>query len=138
MSKLTFHNLSSLIPSMNSANIDKEHFSFHYAKHKIDCILSFSHQNYELLVAVHLINFGFVVPIIRNQQGLYIAEITEDIYYSFCRVLGLSYQKDNFTSNVLLNLLSTDCSHVESNVRFLSIFLQTVHSTLLSYMSALN
>ena len=105
-SKLRFDNLKQLVPSMIKSGIEKEHFSFIYAKQKIDCIFSFTQYGYELLVGVHEINFGFVVTIIQNRNGDYIAEITDQDYINFCKALHLSYKNDGFSSNTLLKLLS--------------------------------
>ena len=105
-SKLRFNNLKQLVPSMIDNEVEKEHFSFVYAKQKIDCVFSFKQYDYELLVGVHEINFGFVVNITQNKNGDYIAEITEQDYKGFCKALHLSYKKDGFNSNTLLKLLS--------------------------------
>ena len=40
-SKLRFNNLKQLVPSMIDNEVEKEHFSFVYAKQKIDCVFSF-------------------------------------------------------------------------------------------------
>ncbi len=106
MSKLKFPNLKSLVPDMESKKVEKEHFSFNYAKQRIDCVFCICSGHYELLVGVHTLNFGFVVIIVKNSAGEYVAEITDDQYVQFCRVLNLSYKGDGFTSNKLLMLLS--------------------------------
>lgn len=117
MSKLTYYNLEKLIPSMKSLDIDKEHFSFTYAKHRIDCIFAFTNEKYELLVGIHTINYGFVVQIEKNKNGKYIAEINEDIYRSFCNALHLSYQNDSFSTNTLLNLLSKNIPTTSAGIK---------------------
>jgi len=116
MSKLTFDNLNNLIPSMKSFDINKEHFQFTYAGHTIDCVLCFTENNYELLAAIHNLNYGFCVEIYQNRYGKYIAEIDDDIYKTFSKTLGLSYSKDGFTSNKLLTLLSSHIPNISKGV----------------------
>lgn len=117
MSKLTFPNLSTLIPDMMNNHLDKEHFAFNYSNQTIDCILSFSNGHYELLVGIHALNYGFVVTIYQNGVGAYVAEITDNVYRDFCRVLNLSYRGDGFTSNTLLKLLSSHIPPASSGVK---------------------
>ena len=38
LSKLKFPNLKSLVLDMEKNKVEKEHFSFNYAKQKIDCV----------------------------------------------------------------------------------------------------
>ena len=108
VSKLTFPNISDLVPTMRMSAVDKEHFSFPYARQTIDCILSLCEKGCELLVGVHMLNFGFVVPIMRNKRGLYIGELSDNDYNAFCRALGLTFRGDGFSSNTLLKLLSSN------------------------------
>lgn len=107
MSKLTFPHLDTLVPDMLDKGVDKEHFAFDYSKQTIDCVFGFNNGRYELLVGIHALNFGFVVDIYKNTSGLYVAEISDESYLDFCRILNLSYRGDGFTSNKLLVLLSS-------------------------------
>lgn len=117
MSKLKFPHLQSLVPDMEQKGIDKEHFVFTYSKRTIDCVFCICHINYELLVGVHSINFGFAVNIKRNRMGEYVAEITDEDYIRFCRALNLTYRGDGFTSNTLLCLLSEHIPTKSTGVR---------------------
>lgn len=117
MSKLTFPHLDTLVPDMLNKGIYKEHFAFNYSRQTLDCIFSFSNNRYELLVGIHELNYGFVVTIYQSGGGSYIAEITDDTYKEFCRVLNLSYRGDGFTSNTLLNLLSSHIPPISNGIR---------------------
>lgn len=117
MSKLTFQKMQSLIPDMEAKGVEKEHFSFAYAKQTIDCILAFTKSGYELLVGVHALNFGFVVPIVQNKNKDYIVELTDEDYLRFCKALKLSYRNDGFTSNTLLKLLSNKIPEKSSGIK---------------------
>jgi len=102
-SKLTFRSLRDLVTDMKFKRVDKERFSFTYAKQTFDCILSFRGDEYELLVGIHALNYGFVVDI----NSRYVATLKERDYYNLRGRLGLTFNSDHFTSNVLLNLLSS-------------------------------
>ncbi|QFJ56141.1 DUF6037 family protein [Pseudobutyrivibrio xylanivorans] len=117
MSKLKFPNLKYLVPDMEKNKVEKEHFSFNYAKQKIDCVFCICNVHYELLVGVHMLNFGFVVNIEKNSAGEYVAEITDEQYVQFCRALNLSYKGDGFTSNKLLMLLAENTPSCSSGIR---------------------
>ena len=125
MSKLTFHNLRQLVPDMKIKGIEKEHFAFSYARQTIDCIFCFCGEHFELLVGVHVLNFGFVLTITRNYKGDYIAELTDDDYITFCNRLNLTYKNDGFTSNTLLKLLS---SHVPIKSSGVNVTYETMRS----------
>lgn len=107
MSKLTFYSAKELAIDMQAKGVEKEHFAFTYAEQTLDCIFSKMDKYYELLVAVHTLNFGFIVTLIQSNTGNFIAEITDDDYFNFCKAMNLSYKGDGFNSNTLLNLLSS-------------------------------
>lgn len=116
MSKLTFVNLNHLIPDMTSKHVEKEHFSFFFAKRTIDCVFCICKGHFELLVGIHAANFGFVVNIDQNKNGNYIAELDDDDYFGFCGAVHLSYAKDGFISSTLLKLLSSHIPMVSKGI----------------------
>ncbi len=101
---------------MSRKEVEKERFQFQYANHVVDCIFSASSEHYELIIAVHDVNYGFVVEIYQNANGMFIAEIDDEIYNGFCNALGLSYSVDHFTSNALLVLLSNHIPTISAGV----------------------
>ncbi len=91
-----------LIKDMNKNNIDKEHYTFVYNKLKFDVILSILNTGYEILIAIHTHNWGCVL----SMNEYYWIEIPNEIYFSLCDVLKLSWNKDHFNSSKFLQLLS--------------------------------
>lgn len=96
------HDLIPLIDDMKLNNIDKEHYFFDYNNFRFDVILSITHQGYEILVAVHTHNWGCVL----NMNKYYNIEISNEVYFSLCKLLNLNWSKNHFSSAAFLQLLS--------------------------------
>ena len=82
-----------LLKDMQANKIDKEHYSFTYNGREFDVIVSFASLGYEILVAIHSLNWGCVLQMDNNLN----IEMSNNDYFTLCRILG-SLQANSFTS----------------------------------------
>lgn len=113
---LTLEPLKTLVVDMRAKSVEKEHFSFVYARMTFDCIFAFCANEYELLIGIHSENFGLIIPV--NER--FVAALSAANYYALRDVLKLTAKGDGFTSNIFLKLLSSKIPCCSSGVHIAS------------------
>lgn len=118
MSKLRMPALELLVADMERNNAKKDNFPLQYAKYNFDVVVSIISGGYQLLVGVLILNLAIIVNVNKN----FVAELTDDAYRTLRDTLRLFPNKDHFTSDVFLKVLSSNipekysgrnCSHTD-------------------------
>ncbi len=102
-----------LTTDMKNNNIDKEHYEFGYNGFHFDVILSVREHGYEILVAIHLENWGCVLSMDNN----FYADMPDRDYYALRDILNLNWNEHHFNSSGFLRLLSENAPRVSARQR---------------------
>ena len=102
MTNFNFNTYRALVKDMNLHNIEKEHFSFQYAKLIFDVIFSITSTGYDMLIGIKSKNFAFCLELDEDFNTTF----ESTIYYSLRAILKLNSFEEPLTSFKFLLLLS--------------------------------
>lgn len=95
---------------MKKNHIEKEHFSFRFKKHTFDAIFSICGEKYELLLAIHAVNWGCLIPM----ESDFSAAIDMSKFQQLKQVLKLNPANSSLTPCNFLFLVSRNVPSTSS------------------------
>ena len=103
MTSFNFNTYRALVRDMIAHDIEKEHFTFQYAKLTFDVIFAITSSGYDMLVGIKTKNFAFCLKLDANFNTTF----DDQTYYALRHVLDLNTSNSSLSSFDFLRLLST-------------------------------